>query len=364
MLVLFTASCLALLLTYLGSKDKMPLGLEFAFCIVTFVAAIHYNYGNDYKTYAYMFDSFTQYDFDINLIIDKKLYKEPGWTFICFLFQPLGFFSLIAFISFVQNYIYYLFIKNYAPKNWWVLAVFIYLFSDSLWVLNMSLIRQGLCVALFILAWMIASRRGKNIAYALVIVFIASTIHSSAMILYPFFLILFLKREHTLYFAIALFVFAFLMFINPDFTSQLVLYLGDAEDLSRMLKRYESVGASDSFGLGFCMKITSFFVLIYYLIKNDSLSIKAIRCIALASFSFALIPLIMVNTMAGRFLYYFVAFQIPAIPMAYKELPLQYRVPFLGIFVFFYAYCYVSFFYCPIWTDSYLHFHSIFEVIF
>ena len=373
MFVLFTASCLALILVYLGSKDKIPYGLELAFCVVTFIAAIHYNYGNDYKEYMYVFNKFARYDFDLNLIMDKKFYKEPGWTFICFLFQPLGFYSLVAFLAILQNYIYYLFIKEFVPKNWWILAVFIYLFSDSLWVLNMSMMRQGLSVSLFVLAWIISARGKKYIPISFFIVLVATTIHSSALLILPFLLLLFLKKEYSIFYAIGVSIFMALFFIKPDlFSNFLFVFMDDFDDnISRLIVKYENENSSDSFGFGFAIKLSSFFIMVFCLIKcrfnldeGKMLSNKAIRCIAVALFSVALLPVIKVNVMAGRFVYYFVAFLIPAIPLAYKEISIYLRIPFLGILIFYYVYCYVSFFYSPVWMRYFAEFHSIFEILF
>ena len=70
MLVLIVTSIIALIITFYASRDEIPYGLEIAFLLITFVAAIHYNYGSDYKVYAAIFDEITNNETTINHIDD------------------------------------------------------------------------------------------------------------------------------------------------------------------------------------------------------------------------------------------------------------------------------------------------------
>ena len=184
MIVLLFAGCLAVFLAYYASRDEIPFGLELAFFVAAFVAAIHYNYGNDYISYAYDYKSITNHDFNWSDFINKKIYRvESGWILLNFIFKPFGFPVLVAFLGCFQNFVFYLFVKRSVPKTWWAMALFIYMFSDCLWVLNMSMMRQGLAGTLFVLAWVVYDVNKKNFVWSFFLVFLAFSLHSSALVL-------------------------------------------------------------------------------------------------------------------------------------------------------------------------------------
>lgn len=363
MIVLFLSSCIALLFVYYASRDKFPLGLEWAFLVVTFIAAIHYNYGSDYSSYINMFNLFSNIEFSWADLADKKIYKEPGWALLNFIFKPFGFFFMVAFLGVFQNFIYYLFVKRVVPKKWWVMGVFIYLFSDSLWVLNMSMMRQGLAVTLFVLSWIVFDINKKLFPISFIIVLIATTIHSSAMILFPCLLIFYLKKNVAPYLGGGLVFLFILFFLKPEFCNQIFMAFSDVEDIERMLLKYGGTAKSLSYGMGFILILIPFFTMLFFLVKNESLSEREIQCVALAAVAYVIIPFREIIPMVSRLSYYFVAFSIPAIPLVYKNIKFPYRFFWIGAFLLLYVYSYFSFFYSPTWKASYMNFHSIFTEI-
>ena len=364
MIVLLVAGCFALFLAYYASRDEIPFGLEGAFLIAAFVAAIHYNYGNDYRGYVQIFHSITISDFNWFDLINKKIYKEPGWALLNYFFEPFGFFAMVAFLGVFQNFVYYLFVKRFVPKEWWVLGVFIYLFSDVLWVLNMSMMRQGLAGTLFVLAWIIGDVQKKLIPISCLILFIASTVHSSALLLLPLPLIFYLKKNITPYLTfIFLFLFVF-MFFKPDLFNDISILFADVEDINRLLLKYEGSSRQISYGIGFILILLPFFLMLFFLLKNNDLSERELQCIVLASLGYLILPFKEIVPILGRYTYYFTAFSIAAIPLIYRQIKWPHRFFWLGSFLLLYIYSYFFFFYSPIWIDNYLIFHSIFEVIF
>ena len=112
MYVVIFISLVCLFLTYLDSIGKFRKGLSFSFVLLGFLAAIHYDYGNDYMPYYELYSQLTYYPFDYKSIIDGD-YKDYGWAFLCYIFKPLGgFFTMVAVLSIIQNYIVYKFIKR------------------------------------------------------------------------------------------------------------------------------------------------------------------------------------------------------------------------------------------------------------
>lgn len=153
--VYLSTSLVALLLTFLDSKKKLPNGMLWGFVLITFVQAIRYGCGNDYMNYYRDFELFTHESLDIIPKAMDYYHIEPGWALINFLFQPLGgFFSLIAAISIIENCIYFHVIKKYVIRPYWSLAFILYAFYTTIgYLINMTMIRQGLVISLFLLAY-------------------------------------------------------------------------------------------------------------------------------------------------------------------------------------------------------------------
>lgn len=101
--------------------------MKYGFILVTVIAMIHYNYGNDYESYHNAYNLIVSTPFDITNIMEGGVYREPGWALLCYLFSQLGgFFVMVAVLNVIQNIIYYKAIKKYVPKNLWFFSVFIY----------------------------------------------------------------------------------------------------------------------------------------------------------------------------------------------------------------------------------------------
>ena len=71
---------------------------------------------------------------------------------------------MVAVLNVIQNVIYYKFIKANVERTWWPIAVFIYLFSTSFYLLNFSMMRQGLVIAIFLWMWKYIKNRKWFIA--------------------------------------------------------------------------------------------------------------------------------------------------------------------------------------------------------
>ena len=135
MFVVVSTSFIAILLAYLSRYKDCKKGLEWGFVIVTFIACIHYNYGNDYENYIALWQDIRVQNFQQLFSYGFKV--EPGWVFLNRLFGfEGGFYFLVAILSIIQNYIYYRFIKEFVPRNWYWLAMLLYLCDTSLYVLN------------------------------------------------------------------------------------------------------------------------------------------------------------------------------------------------------------------------------------
>ncbi|OWV14371.1 EpsG family protein [Fibrobacter sp. UWB5] len=364
MLVLVVASIIALIVTFYASRDEIPFGLEFAFLLITFVAAIHYNYGNDYQSYATIFDVVTRHDFSYEGLIKHTFYKESGWALLCFIFKPVGFLWMVVFLSIVQNLIYYSFVRFYVPKEWWLLGVFIYLTSKSLYILNMSMMRQGLAIALFLLAWpFIQKKKPLGIAVATLIIFVATTIHSSALILYPFVFWGYIPMKNGRINGIILLILFVILFSSVDFLNSILIQFAEIEDLQEYFKMFEN-RATSKFGLGFILLTIPFVISVVFLIFNKNATTEEKQFVTIASLGSLIIPFVQIISMLARVGYYFAPFTIVSVPITYRWLPNPLKKIFVSLFVFIMIFDYWNFFHSDIFTAAYLTFHSVFEVIF
>ena len=146
--VVVPISIICFFLAIQASRNRLKSGLELSFIALTVIGAIHYDYGNDYTNYLYKFNESKDLSFGMDDIIN--FFRDPGWIVLCILFRPLGFFSMVIFLNIFQNLVYYGLIKTLVKREWWWLAVFIYIFSTNLYLINFSLMRQGLAITLII----------------------------------------------------------------------------------------------------------------------------------------------------------------------------------------------------------------------
>ena len=86
MYVVLIISLLAILFTYLESQSKMKNGMAIGFVLVALIAAIRYNYGNDYMNYYQAYQTIISHSFTLDVQQLSGIYREPGWTLLTFLF--------------------------------------------------------------------------------------------------------------------------------------------------------------------------------------------------------------------------------------------------------------------------------------
>lgn len=363
MITLFLMGLVCLVLTHYASRDKFPHGLEICFAIAAFFAAIHYNYGTDYLSYQGIFDDLGKREFDWYYINRKKYFTDIGWLVLCHVFKPIGFLYLVAFVGIVQNVIYYFFVREFVPKKWWVMAVFIYLFSENLYILNMSMMRQGFAASLFVLAFFFIQKVDiKKNLIAVGLVYIAYTIHGAAIFLFPCLLLVFLKKEWAPYVTIPILLLLVILFLCPDVVNNFLLSVEDLEEIEEYRKYYER-GEARGFSIGIIWRLIPFFVSGYCCLVNKNLTQNELRMIILSMLGFVMIPFSLAIPMIGRMFYFFTPFMMASIPITYRFLPTKWMISLLGLEILYILYGYWGFFHSPTWMDSYYVFHSVFSVI-
>ena len=290
-------------------------------------------------------------------------WNEPGWMLLNAIFGfKNGFFVLVALLNIIQNYIYYKLIKTYVPRNWYWFAMFLYLCMDSLYLVNFSMMRQGLAVALFAGAVMLMNE--KKYIFAFLTVFLATTVHLSSVICFPLLLLYFLPLNNSKVLGISFIFIALFLFIFLSFTKELFTALTSLESLEKYGGQRDTL---ESIGLGYIINHIPNIVILYALLTNKYLNGEKEKYLAVLAFCDIFItPLQFVaGDIAGRLGVYFLAFKVPVLPLLCSRFrDSGSKVLFVLFIVVITLYAYYNFFTAWFYVKSYGGpFHTIFSVI-
>lgn len=360
MFVIIVVSLLALFFTILESKEVLRGGMALGFIIITIVSMIRYDYGNDYMGYYDDFNNACKYDIE-DIIIFSEYIKDSGWSFFCKLFEPFGFFVFVACLAFFSNLIYYKFIKENVNKQDYWLAVFIYLFTFDLFVLQLSMIRQGFVIALFVLSYHYLNKR--KILVPIIITLISISFHKTALVLIPF---LFFSKypfkrlgKPTSLAIIGVFVICILSssLIN-NFLSSLLAF----DALSIYDSKY-ALEEGNKIGIRMLFEFIPFFIAAYYIWSSKTVNGPR-YLVFLSTISALIYPFTTIIHLILRLSFYFSIFSIATIPITYKELNNQLaRYLLLSIYFIITIYVYIDRFTNSVYTDSFKEFKTIFSIL-
>lgn len=365
MFVLVCSSFLAILLAYLAKYKGARKGLLWAFVIVTIVACLHYDYGNDYMAYYYKWQSYRNYS--IVDIFDFEVNFEPGWILLNWLFKfDNGFFLLVALLNIVQNFIYYKFIKRYVPKNWYWLAMFIYLCSTNYYLINFSMMRQGLTVALCVASFFFLSER--RILPALLILLFSITVHRTSILFLPFVFAGFFPLNNIRPYALIIVLVTIVLFFFRDMVGSVFDNIMTIEEFDKYNMRYAGdTNKGVNTGLGVIPNNLQYLIMIYFMFaRNKGLTRDENLLLIISYLNLLLIPFTMVGAaMIGRLGYYFGAFQIVSIPIIYSKIKQPaIRQGLTLIFIFMMMIGYIGFLSSDIFHEKYSTFHTFFEALY
>ena len=345
--VVISISILCLLMAFLASKNRLKNGLELCFILLAFIGAIHYNYGNDYLNYLIMFQ-----DIDGLSLTRESLqayFRDPGWIFLCYIFKPFGFFSLVIFLNIVQNFIFYKIIKTQVERKWWWLAVFIYVFTTNFYLLNFSMMRQGLAIALILASYFLITNR--RFVFAFLLVAFAATLHSTSLIAVPFLVTVPFIKNNKFILSLYLFLFFAFFFIGDSVYASL-LDLAVTDSLEEYSSMYQQ-NARIQFGVGLLVDLISLFVIVYVIYNQKQLEVIKKQLALFYCVTFLLIPLQSVNMMVGRLGYYFSVASLVVIPYFYGFLEKNIRFVLISLFMLITIYRYYLFFTTGAFAESY-----------
>lgn len=363
MFIVVLISILALFLTVLDSLKLLDKGLLYAFIIVTIVAAIRYNYGNDYSSY---YDDYIRYNhYYIQDIINGSVdFKEPGWSIFCILFSIFGnhgFFVMVGTITIFCNLIYYRFIIENVQRRYYWLALFIYLFTFDMYVLQMSMIRQGIAIALFVYSYHFL--KSRKILIPVLLCILAYTFHKSSVIYFPFILLSLIRLDKygksLSWILLGAFV---IFFIGNSIAERIFGNLLSLEEMA-IYEKY-TLMQGNKLGIRRIFEFIPFCVSLYYLSNRNNAKRGQKYMVMLSTIATILYPFSMIVHLVSRLTYYFSIFYIATIPTTYfyiKDKVLKYGL--LSIFMLITLYLYYSNFKDPIYKASFANYQTIFSVL-
>lgn len=350
----FIIAIFAVFLAYQSSKEKKhSYCLLMAFILLTLFLSLGYYWGNDVTTYEEWYQSFVSsevswWDFSN---YDSFTQHDYGFILINLLCKPFGFWGMRAIIFVFENAIIYNFVKKHVDKKYYWLAIFIYVFNPNFWVLGSSMMRQWLamCIVLYGTEFLLKKR---YVAFTL-FVFIASSIHSSALICLSFIPLFNVQKKPTttkVVFFISLIVLYWIF--SPIFIGYVEFFL-KAEEL--YLGYTETQG---SFGITSVGRLLLYTVLLFYAVKTKQRDSFFNWIVMLYSL---ILPLLSLGELSSRLGYYFSLFTLGVYPlhMNNTQLPQKTRYIVIAIVCAYLIYSFIIFFQSPTYSRYFGTYHTI-----
>lgn len=366
MFTVIICSIIALFLTYIESRGQMKNGMKFGFMLLTFLGAIHYNYGNDYMPYLETAVQYTNHDFNLSEILSGDVFHDVGWVLLCWLFKPFGgFFVMVAVLNVIQNIIIYRFIKDNVELKWWPLAVFVYLFTTNFYLMSFSMMRQMFVMVMFLWLWKYIIR--KRWWIPLIVLYLCSFIHGSAKVLMPFAFWGFIPMKNAKYVGIGYGALLIVLWLFKNTLIEIFQYtIAMNAVFSEYTETYGDIADTSGFGVGFIINMIPFVLSLNLLMSdNGKYSSHVKSLVALSAISFLIAPFGQIVSLIGRVGMYFNVFSIAAIPYIYSNIKNNiHQFVFLLLYVLITLYGYVLFFLDSPYSEYYSTFHTIFSQIF
>lgn len=366
MFVVTLINILAFFFSLLDSRRILKNGLAFGFIIITIIACIRYNYGNDYMSYMRDFGRVGQYSLSYifenqeQLQYSDALFKDLGAVTLFRIFHPFGFFFFAGLISISQGCIYYQFIKENVKREYYWIAMFLYVFQFEFYLLPMSMIRQGFSIALLVWSWHFIKH--EKIAIPIFLALISISIHKSAVVFVPFiFIARYIKFNNGKLLSMILLIVLVFMIGSSSLINSIFEKIVGADAFTIYVNSY---GDEASGEMGMIRKILAFlpFVLSLYGISIPNTSAQNRTLLLLSAIGILILPFTSIIALISRLCYYFNIFTIAAIPISLKCVKnklLRYGV--CTVILLSTLYQYFDIFKNSVYTKSFAEYQTIFS---
>lgn len=300
----------AILLASLAWLRGARWGLRAAFTLISLFLSLRYNFGNDYEAYERTFQEISKCarasDFE------NPIALEMGWVYLNWLCRPIGFFGMTAVIAVGQCFVYYSLIARYVPRSLYGFAVFLYVFTPNLMLIQATAMRQAVAIMLFMVSLHFTQRR--EVWWFTLCIALASTFHFSAIVLWPVYLIGSPRARPGLAARIGIiFMFATLAFFGDAISPVVKQVVGSHFPRYDI---YQEVGATRS-GLGFVFAGAALTVL---LLLEERLHAGRALLFRISALALMITPITLVLEMLSRFGMYLLPATIVAYPLVVKTL--------------------------------------------
>lgn len=345
----------AIFLTVLEDRKILRNGMFFGFSFIIILFSLRYRYGNDYISYEAIYLHIAQ-SYDISHALRYNDY-EAGWVSLNYLLKPFGFQSVIFLITLISNFLIYKIIKKFVPTGWYWLAVSWYLLNPDLFLLNISMLRQGIAEILMLVAVCYAYKRKYFIPILLIL--IAVLLHKSSAIMIPFVLLGYfcelMNIKYTIYLIVIICVY---LITNENITTNLFNYIMQSNlNLEEFRKYVSEDDTGVRFGLGVLLQIVAVLPILLNLYKYDAYT-KYLLLLYIISFIF--LPFASFSFMILRLRNFFILFGLLLFPMYLskeKDCPLKYVA--LTSIIIYSVYSYFGFFSSATYGYAYSTFYFI-----
>lgn len=324
--------------------------------ILTVFFGIRYRYGNDFRMYERIFDYINH---STNMQVEVAYPRvEYGWILLNRMFSFTDFSVLVFLLTFIQFAVFGWFVYKFVDRKRQWIAMALYLFTPSLMLVELSMMRQMLAMSIMTLG--VPSMLKKKWIPMLLLTILAAQFHRSAwigiiLIVYPYLLKLDWKVILTGY----VFIFIFFYFTPSGMFSMIDLML-DNDEFDRYKHYTTDDGSEMNTGLGFLFQ---FFTGIYlcWMLRLKQTPYR--WSILLLLTHYVMMSMSVHLGVMGRMMIYFLQFGMFGYLALFKRARRDaLAMVFSLIFFIHQSVKFVKFFFDPIWTHSYLHYTTIFDI--
>ena len=377
MIVLVLLGLFSIFLTMPGSPVKPGRGLKIAFVLIAIVTSIRYRYGNDYMEYFYVFQSIVSgnTDMDEAYFAYSEIF-DPGWSVFCYLFKPFGFYWMVAFLSCFKALAAYYFIKDNVPSRYYYISILFYMFTTMLFPIQLSMMRQGFVIDVFMLCFGLIKR--KKILIPLLAMLLMSQIHKTSFVLVPFIFWYYIPKVALKYISIGILVLFFVFLVSKEALLGVFNYFF-AFELFEMYQKYETT-VEDEFGIRNMIRVIPAIVTTILLFKYNSSytnvsnkgNINGViqadlmtfppHLILIPSFVILFMPFNQIMPMLVRVGFFFNQFIIVAFPFMFRYMEKDSRVVLFSLLLIVMLYENYIFYFGDIYSKYFLTYHTLFEL--
>ena len=359
MIVITTLNIVVVFIAYLARLEKHRYLLVWAFILLILVLGIRYGYGNDFFNYKYIFKH-GAYEAETGD-------EDYGWLILNRVFFPIGFSSLVFFLTVLEHLMLYDLIRRYVSPHYYWLALFIYLFNPYFMLIGLSMMRQFLVQILgFYVIEYVYKRKFIHFA-ALIIVCVS--IHKIGLLLIPLALFPFAsrisygKKTILLFTVIGVFSFFFLITRMDSIIEGLIEFFAEYDmKYGNSYLNASAIGEEERLNPKMLLRYA---IYVFLLIRNFKFlsETNASRYFAIVViFGTLFIPFATISQMAMRVSWIYSFVVIVALPLLLREE----RIPIIKYGSIFFILIlllreYEGFFISEIYSKYYANFHTIFS---